>query len=58
MKSNFSYTGNVWGIGQYRTTGGLSPLQNGFGKDANGDMVPRTTDDQPAPKAIIEMVNN
>ena len=47
----------VWGIGQYRTTGGLSPLQNGFGKDANGDMVPRTTDDQPAPKAIIEMVN-
>ena len=35
----------------------LSPLQNGFCKDANGDLVSHTTDDLPAPKAIIEMVN-
>ena len=35
----------------------LSPLQNGFCKYANGDRVSHTTDDLPAPKAIIEMVN-
>ena len=35
----------------------LDTLQNGFCKDANGDLVPHTTDDLPAPKAIIEMVN-
>ena len=35
----------------------LSPLQNGFCKDANGDLVSHTTEDLPAPKAIIEMVN-
>ena len=35
----------------------LDPLRNGFCKDANGDLVPHTTDDLPAPKAIIEMVN-
>ena len=35
----------------------LSPLQTGFCKDANGDLVSHTSDDLPAPKAIIEMVN-
>ncbi len=35
----------------------LGPLQNGFCKDANGDLVSHTTDDLPPPKAIIEMVN-
>ena len=35
----------------------LNPLQNGSCKDANWDLVSHTTDDLPAPKAIIEMVN-
>ena len=34
----------------------LSPLQNGFCKDANGHLVSHTTDDLPAPKVIIEMI--
>ena len=35
----------------------LSPLQNGFCEDANGDLVSHTTDDLPAPTTIIEMDN-
>ena len=36
----------------------LSSLQNGFWKDANGDLVSHTTDDLPAPKAIIEIISS
>ena len=47
----------VWGQASIAQQEFLDPLQNGFCKDANGDLVPHTTDDLPAPKAIIEMVN-
>ena len=47
----------VWGQASIAQQEFLDPLQNGFYKDANGDLVPHTTDDLPAPKAIIEMVN-
>ena len=32
----------------------LDPLQNGFRKDANVDLVPQTADNLPTPKAIID----
>ena len=48
---------SVWGQASIAQHEFLDPLQNGFCKDANGDLVPHTTDDLPAPKAIIEMVN-
>ena len=47
----------VWGQASIVQHEFLDPLQNGFCKDANGDLVPHTTDDLPAPNAIIEMVN-
>ena len=46
----------VWGQASIAQQEFLDPLQNGFCKDANGDLVSHTTDDLPAPKAIIEMV--
>ena len=48
---------SVWGQASIAQQECLDPLQNGFCKDANGDLVSHTTDDLPAPKAIIEMVN-
>ena len=47
------------GTGQYTIAQQelLDPLQNGFCKYANGDLVPHTTDDLPAAKTSIEMVN-
>ena len=48
---------SVWGQASIAQQEFLDPLQNGFCKDASGDLVPHTTDDLPAPKAIIEMVN-
>ena len=48
---------SVWGHASIAKQELLDPLQNGFCKDANGDLVPHTTDDLPAPKAITEMVN-
>ena len=47
----------VWGQASIAQQELLDPLQNGFCKDANGDLLPHTTDDLPAPKTIIEMVN-
>ena len=49
--------GSVWGQASIAQQEFFDPLRNGFCKDANGDLVPHTTDDLPAPKAIIEMVN-
>ena len=47
---------SVWGQASTAQHEFLDPLQNEFCKDANGDLVPLTTDYLPAPKAIIEMV--
>ena len=48
---------SVWGRASIAQHEFLDPLQNEFCKDANGDLVPHTTDYLPTPKAIIEMVN-
>ena len=48
---------SVWGQASIAQHEFLDPLQNGFCKDANVDLVPHTTDDLPTPKAIIEMGN-
>ena len=48
---------SVWGHASIAQQEFLDPLQNGFCKDANGDLVPQTNDYLSAPKAIIEMVN-
>ncbi len=48
---------SVWGQASIAQQEFLDPLQNEFCKDANGDLVPHTTNDLPAPNAIIEMVN-
>ena len=48
---------SVWGHASIAQQEFLDPLQNGFCKDADGDLVPHTTDDLPAPNTIIEMVN-
>ena len=48
---------SVWGQANIAQQEFLDPLQNVFCKDAYGDLVPHTTDDLPAPKTIIEMVN-
>lgn len=46
----------VWGQASRAQQEFLDPLQNGFFKDANGQLKPRTTDVLPAPKSIVEMV--
>ena len=39
---------SVWGQASIAQQQFLDPLQNGFCKDANGDLVPHTTDDLPS----------
>ena len=55
--STCPYPTRVWGQASIAQQEFLDPLQNGLCKYANGDLVPHTTDDLPAPKAIIEMIN-
>jgi len=47
----------VWGQSSIAHQEFLNPLENGYCKDDSGNLVPHTTDDLPAPKSIIEMVN-
>ena len=47
---------NVWGQSDVFHQEFLDPLQNGFYKEASGEVKPMTTDVLPAPKSIIEMV--
>jgi len=47
----------VWGQASIAHQTFVDPLKNGFFQDANGNLMPHTTDDLPAPNAIIEMVS-
>ena len=44
---------SVWGQASIAQQEFLDPLQNGFCKDANGDLVPHTTDDLPSRWLIV-----
>ena len=46
----------VWGQASTAQQVFLDPLQNGYHKNADGQLTPTTTDILPGPKAIIEMV--
>ena len=48
---------SIWGQASIAQQEFFDPLQNGFCKYANGDLVLHTTDDLPAPTTIIGMVN-
>ena len=47
----------VWGQASTLQQVLLDPMQNGYHKGDDGQLKPTTTDDPPAPRAIIEMVS-